>query len=184
MHPVDPPACNSFSIHAHSVTMNFNGQLEPAAVPAAALASPAASKGLVQPSTMSEIITAPSSRVRRSRAPSREPMGRRIRTRRPIKTSNHSSISSSEEGALSELASSMPVAPGAKSPPRAIQKAPTTPHAAWREPTTTSQELPSWHTHATPNMSPVVQLTGGRLLCRAPNAPERVHRIPQHGLDL
>ena len=187
MHPVDPPACHSFSIHAHSVTMNFYGQLEPAAVPAAALASPAASKGLLQPcddSTMSEIITAPSSRVRRSRAPSREPMGRRIRTRRPVKTSKRSSSSSSEEGALSELSSSTPVAPGARSPPTTLQKAPTTPHASWRELTTTSPELPSWHTHATPNMSPVVQLTGGRLLCRAPNAPERAHRIPQHGLDL
>ena len=78
----------------------------------------------------------------------------------------------------------MPVAPGAMSPPRALQKAPTTPHAAWLEPTTTSPELPAWRTHATPNVSPVVQLTGGRLLHRAPNAPERVRRIPQRGLDL
>ena len=109
--------------------MNFYGQLEPAAVPAAvpaaALASPAASKGFLQQcddSTLSEIITAPSSRVRRSRAPSREPMGRRIRTRSPVNTSNHSISSSSEEGALSELASSTPVAPGAMSPPRAFRK--------------------------------------------------------------
>ena len=188
MHPVDPPTCHSFSLHAHSVTVNFYGKLEPAAVPAATLASPAASNSFPRPSddstTMSATITAPSSRARRSRAPSRETMvgRRRRRSRSPVETSTNRSRSSSEEGALSDLASSTPVAPGARSPPKALQKAPTTPHAALQEPT--SPHLPAWHTHTTPNMSPVVQLTGGGLLFRAPNAPERVRRIPQHGLDL